>query len=244
MSAFVRNTKIGLALPRLFHPLSHPHHRTHRDGGKTNCQTSSSTEQRYQAIARPLPASRPASGTRKLALAEDAGDVFLSAGQTLFKQKDDPGETFYIIRKGEVDIFVRRGETAETKLGTLKAGDFFGEMSALTGQARSATLRAASPVLCVEICTHYLKPVSRHLPRRHGKSAHVVAHRNAHRQTVTETPRPKKPPDNLSSPRKFPSAAASVLLQWAARPVNSADYRTFKIPSKKFPPPTKSQSYF
>jgi CRP/FNR family cyclic AMP-dependent transcriptional regulator len=52
---------------------------------------------------------------------------------------DDLGTSFYIIARGAVKIVVLADDGREHILGVLKARDFFGEMSLLDGEARSAT---------------------------------------------------------------------------------------------------------
>jgi len=53
-------------------------------------------------------------------------------------EEETPGESFYIILKGTVEIFSRR---VEQYIATLNEGEFFGEMSLLLGIPRSATVR-------------------------------------------------------------------------------------------------------
>jgi len=53
-------------------------------------------------------------------------------------EEGTPGDSFYIILKGAVEIFSKR---SEQYIATLNAGEFFGEMSVLMGIPRSATVR-------------------------------------------------------------------------------------------------------
>lgn len=59
------------------------------------------------------------------------------AGQIVC-QENDPGDSFYIILTGSVEVFSQR---AEKYIATIHAGEFFGEMSLLLGTPRSATVR-------------------------------------------------------------------------------------------------------
>jgi NTE family protein len=53
----------------------------------------------------------------------------------------EPGDAFYIIRSGAVLVStIRDGQ--EKRLNELHLGEFFGEMALLTGEPRSATVRA------------------------------------------------------------------------------------------------------
>jgi small-conductance mechanosensitive channel/CRP-like cAMP-binding protein len=53
-------------------------------------------------------------------------------------RENDPGDSFYIILTGCVEVFSQR---TEKYIATLHAGEFFGEMSLLLGAPRSATVR-------------------------------------------------------------------------------------------------------
>jgi len=61
------------------------------------------------------------------------GDVIINEG--------DKGSEMYIIKSGAVSI-TKETEKGETKLATLLAGDFFGEMALFERTRRSATVRA------------------------------------------------------------------------------------------------------
>lgn len=123
----------------------------------------------------------------KRTLAEAAGDVMLAPHQVLFRQ-DDPGESFYIIRHGTADVLIRddSGDKVEKKLATLGPGDYFGEMSALTGQPRTATLRAATPLVCVEIRKEELHALFDKNPAIMEQVSLLIARRNAERQAALE----------------------------------------------------------
>ena len=54
-------------------------------------------------------------------------------------REDEPSEEFYIILSGAVEVFSEKNDQAIAKLG---AGEFFGEVSLLTGTPRTATVRA------------------------------------------------------------------------------------------------------
>lgn len=62
-------------------------------------------------------------------------------GETVFKQGDH-GESFYIIKHGLTRLEIRNQENKIIVDTTFASGTFFGEMSLLTGQPRSATIEA------------------------------------------------------------------------------------------------------
>ena len=59
-------------------------------------------------------------------------------GEVLVRQGDD-GDSFYVVREGQVDVTRQDGRTRR-KLASLKAGDYFGEMALLYNQPRMATV--------------------------------------------------------------------------------------------------------
>ena len=65
----------------------------------------------------------------------------VAPGTIIFRQ-GDPGESFYIIRSGKVRMFREDADGFETDLSVLRAGESFGEMALLTGEARSANVEA------------------------------------------------------------------------------------------------------
>jgi uncharacterized membrane protein len=64
---------------------------------------------------------------------------------------DEPGDTFYVIQEGEVDLSLRDAEGRYVPLDRIDAGEFFGELAMLTGEARSATATAVTPVRVWEL---------------------------------------------------------------------------------------------
>src|SRR4051812_27790500 len=65
----------------------------------------------------------------------DEGSVIISEGQ--------PGSSMYIIASGEVKVFTRGAGGATVYLARLGEGDFFGEVSMLSGKPRTATITAS-----------------------------------------------------------------------------------------------------
>jgi CRP/FNR family cyclic AMP-dependent transcriptional regulator len=74
----------------------------------------------------------------RAALAERVDTVTRPAGSLLFNY-GDPGDSLYIVRAGEVEIFFKNDTGERIVLETARAGDFFGEISLLDGGPRTAS---------------------------------------------------------------------------------------------------------
>jgi small-conductance mechanosensitive channel/CRP-like cAMP-binding protein len=85
-------------------------------------------------------------------LAEEMERRQLSAGETLFR-RNDAGSSLFILIEGLLNVQVDlKGEGTEETVSQLSPGDFFGEMSLLTGEPRSATIQTRTPAVVCEIC--------------------------------------------------------------------------------------------
>lgn len=82
----------------------------------------------------------PLSAEDRARVAASLREEIYARGEVLVRQ-GDPGDVFYIVKSGRVTVSALRGET-EVELARLGEGDFFGEMSLLTGQRRNATVTA------------------------------------------------------------------------------------------------------
>jgi small-conductance mechanosensitive channel/CRP-like cAMP-binding protein len=85
------------------------------------------------------------SGVRPEALGQLAAAVRLAPfeqGDTLIRQGDTDHDLFLLV-EGGVDVLVQV-DGREVSVARMQAGDYFGEMSLLTGEARSATIRATT----------------------------------------------------------------------------------------------------
>ena len=65
----------------------------------------------------------------------------VAAGAPILREAE-PGDLFFALVRGEVKVFVDSPEGREVVLTHLQAGDFFGEMALLEGEARSASVTA------------------------------------------------------------------------------------------------------
>ncbi len=78
-------------------------------------------------------------------IAEAADETSCPSGETIFK-KDSVGDSMYVIADGSVRI-----HDGDKKLATLPQGAFFGELSILDGETRSASASAETDCLLLVI---------------------------------------------------------------------------------------------
>jgi type VI secretion system protein ImpH len=66
-------------------------------------------------------------------------------------RQGEAGSSMFVIRIGSVRVTRREADGKEVTLGTLREGDFFGEMSLLAGRARNATVTALEECELLEL---------------------------------------------------------------------------------------------
>ena len=62
-------------------------------------------------------------------------------GETIFTE-GSAGEEMFVFVSGKIDAWVKQADGSQRRMFELKPGDFFGEMSIIAGESRSATLIA------------------------------------------------------------------------------------------------------
>jgi ATP-binding cassette subfamily B protein len=73
------------------------------------------------------------------------------AGREIVRQ-NDPGDKFFIIARGVVEVWRTEEQSGNTKqVAMLNAGDFFGEITLITGFPRTATVRALTVCTCISL---------------------------------------------------------------------------------------------
>ena len=69
------------------------------------------------------------------------------------------GDSLFAIVEGTVEVFLRREDGTDVDLGKRSTGTVIGEMSLLTGEPRSATVRAVDGALVYEVGRRQLDPI-------------------------------------------------------------------------------------
>lgn len=81
----------------------------------------------------------------RAALAERIELVSFGSGQIIF-DRGDPGDALYIVRAGEVEIFLKNDQGEKIVLEISKPGDVFGEIALLDNGARTSSVAALGSV--------------------------------------------------------------------------------------------------
>jgi hypothetical protein len=89
-----------------------------------------------------------------------SGDIVVAEGA--------PGSSMYIITSGRVKAFVKDAQGHYRLVKELLEGDFFGEVSVLTGRPRTATVTAAADCELLELDRPTLDAITAKYPRVHA----------------------------------------------------------------------------
>ena len=93
-----------------------------------------------------------------------AAENRVAAPHTIIFRQGDPGDKFYIIRSGKVRVFNRGSDGFETDISVLRAGESFGQMSLLTGQATSANVEAMEETHLIVLSKEQFESVLKDFP--------------------------------------------------------------------------------
>jgi len=74
----------------------------------------------------------------------------LTAGETLF-HAGEPGESLYVVRSGEVELFIKDTAGQKIPLAVVRAGEVFGELALLDRSPRTATAIALAECELLEL---------------------------------------------------------------------------------------------
>lgn len=99
-----------------------------------------------------------------------------AAGETVFRQ-GDPGDAFYIVYKGKVDVKLKRFLWLKKTVARLGEGDFFGEIALISSDPRNATVACAAPTLLFTLISADFQFVLRENPAAAKEMEGIAARR-------------------------------------------------------------------
>jgi small-conductance mechanosensitive channel len=153
-------TLIWYALDRQHIPLAVPQRRlrVHTESPEAAARAESDLAARRGRALRQIPLVAELSDDVVTQLAAAARSLWFTRGETVVRQGDE-GDEMFLILTGEVSVTVQEGDGREVEMRHLKAGQFFGEMSLLTGARRSATVRAVQDCELLVLAKNRFGPV-------------------------------------------------------------------------------------
>ena len=80
----------------------------------------------------------------------------MSPGDEVFREGDDVAREMYVVLEGEMEVSKRGRRGGDVCIAILGPGDWFGEMSMIDMQPRSATVRALAPSQLLRITSEDL----------------------------------------------------------------------------------------
>lgn len=101
--------------------------------------------------------------------------VIFGPGEVILRQ-GDPGDSLYVVRAGQVVVQIGLHGGPKT-VATLTAGQFFGEMSLMTGESRSATVVAKNDVECYVVEKEAFQEILQEKPELAGIISDILSRR-------------------------------------------------------------------
>lgn len=134
----------GITIP---FPIRTIHHVKEEDVGAAE---KSKTSKKALAVLKRVDIFKPLPENALDNISHRVGFQSFSPGEIIIRE-GQAGQSMYIIVYGECDIMISRGSVTDHVVATLSNGQFFGEMSLLTGEPRSATVKVKKDTLCLKI---------------------------------------------------------------------------------------------
>jgi small-conductance mechanosensitive channel/CRP-like cAMP-binding protein len=105
-------------------------------------------------------------------------------GEAITRQ-DATGNWLYVIMEGDAEVRVAVSGVTRN-VGTLHAGDYFGEMGLMTGEPRSATVVALTDVKCYRLSKETFEGILQRRPEIAEEMSATLAHRRAGLDAIRE----------------------------------------------------------
>jgi CRP-like cAMP-binding protein len=101
--------------------------------------------------------------------------IIYGPGEVVLRQ-GDPGDSLYVVRSGSVAVQLG-AHVARKEVATLSAGQFFGEMSLMTGESRAATVVAKSDCECYIVDKEAFQEILDERPELAGVISDILSRR-------------------------------------------------------------------
>ena len=118
-------------------------------------------------------------------LAERLHPAPFAKGEAMTRQGIE-AHSLYILTKGSAEVDISVAGAPRTTIATLQAGDFFGEISLMTGEKRSATVVALEDVECYRLDKEAFHDILHKRPEIAEHISHVLARRRMEDEAARE----------------------------------------------------------
>jgi CRP-like cAMP-binding protein len=134
-------------------------------------------------------------------------------GETIVRQGND-GSSMFVLLRGSVAVTLKDAHGSSEQVATLGGGDFFGEMSLMTGEKRSASVTALEEVECAELHKDDVAGLLLRRPELAREISAILEQRQgglaSARERFQTTPRAAKPLDLLGRIQQYFSIDRSL----------------------------------
>jgi len=128
---------------------------------------------------------------------------------------DEPGATFYIIERGEVEIWLTDTDGKKVVLDVLGPGKFFGELSMLSGETRSASVTTEEEVVTLELDREEFFDFLRRRPDAALDVLTELGDRLKHTDDILRTRVSKNPNDQLAEHLSLGQRIADIIAEFS-----------------------------
>ena len=118
-------------------------------------------------------------------LASEHDEQTYAADEQIIRQ-GEPGTSMFIITSGEVEVGVKAPEKEQVQLSKLQVGNYFGEMSLMTGEPRSATVTAIVETRVFEVTRTAFREILEQQPGLLEKLGETIHRRFIEREEAVE----------------------------------------------------------
>lgn len=139
-------------------------------------------------------------------LARDNEERTYAAEEPIIRQGES-GESMFIITDGRVKVSVESSDSAPVHIRDLVRGDYFGELSLMTGDPRSATVTATVETRVLEVGRQAFRSILKEQPELVEKLSEDLHHRLIEREEAVEgaqrNQQVRTPADLITTIREF-----------------------------------------
>ena len=120
-------------------------------------------------------------------------------------RQNDPGDKFYIIARGEVEVWQQEEKTGGSReITRLQDGDFFAESTLLAGFPHTATVRTVTYCTCISLERGHFNRIVARFPALQEKISDIAVNR------LNQSGRPHTPAINVTRPSALAQAAGGT----------------------------------